>query len=204
MVGPDKINGRIFRQYENQLSNTLCKISQQSLSTSSLPNIWKISEIVPVPKKANPPCHDDYRPVTPTLIIMKSLEYTGKNILIKQTHYCIDDLLFAYIIKNRCVEDVTLSVIDYILSHVDGERRSNKNCAKILYVDISRAFNTIQPLALTQKLILMKVNANNILWEHVFSTKTLQYVKLMKIHYTDYFYTLVTQLIIRLRIYTAD
>lgn len=58
----------------------------------------------------------------------------------------MDDLQFAYV-KKRCVEDATLSIIDYVFRPVDGVTRSTKHNTKILFVDI----NTIQPLVLMKK-----------------------------------------------------
>ena len=127
-----------------------------------------------MPKKPNPSCNNDYRPVALTSVIMKSFEYIVKEILSKQVCLFRDPLQFAYR-ENRCVEDATLSIIDYVLSHVDGVNKISKKYVKILFVDFSSAFNTIQPHIIMHKLYEMNVNSCIIL----FLTNMLQYVKLL-------------------------
>lgn len=83
LAKPDKLYGRILRLCKNQLSNILGKLFQQSLSTASLPRIWKTSEIVPVLNKTNRTSYNDYRPVAVTSVIMKSFEYIVKKVLIE-------------------------------------------------------------------------------------------------------------------------
>lgn len=108
---------------------------------------------------------------------MKCLEYIVKKHLNAQVCDHRDLLQFAYVEK-RCVDDAVLSVTDYILCHVDKANRTGyKYFAKVLFVDFSSAFNTIQPHILMQKLNVMNVNSKLILWIHDFLTCRPQYVK---------------------------
>ena len=55
----------------------------------------------------------------------------------------MDVYQFAYK-KYRCVEDATLSIINYILKFLENvNNKSSKHFAKVLFVDFSSAFNTI-------------------------------------------------------------
>jgi len=178
-AGPDRISGHVLKLCADPLSSVLCKIYQQSLDNSCIPSIWKTSEIIPVPKRNPPACNNDYRPVALTPIMMKCFEKVMKNVLCAQVSAHVDDLQFAYR-KNRCVEDATLSLTDYVLQHLDKPNsRDHKHYAKILFVDFSSAFNTIQPHLMMQKLNCMGVNANMILWINDFLTGRLQYVKFL-------------------------
>ena len=180
--GPDRISAHLLKLCSEPLSPVLCKIYQQSLNSGIIPTIWKTSEIIPVPKKSNPTCYNDYRPIALTSIIMKCLERLVKNILCEQVKPYTDCYQFAYC-KNRCVEDCTLSLIDYVLQHVDkSNSKDHKYFVKILYVDFSSAFNTIQPHILMQKLSVMNVNPKLILWLNNFLTSRPQYVKFLDSH----------------------
>jgi hypothetical protein len=53
--GPDKINADILKLCASPLAGTLRNIFQQSLNECHIPNQWKLSEIIPVPKKILPP-----------------------------------------------------------------------------------------------------------------------------------------------------
>ncbi len=176
-AGPDKINGNVLKLCKDPLAPALCKIFQQSLDNACIPTLWKTSEIIPVPKKSPPTCKNDYRPVALTSIMMKCLERIVKTILCEQVKQFMDPFQFAYT-NNRSVDDATLSFIDFVLRHIDKPNTSNyKRFVKILFVDFSSAFNTIQPHILMQKLNTMNVNAKLILWINDFLTGRHQYVK---------------------------
>jgi hypothetical protein len=176
-AGPDKINGNILKLCRIPLSNIICKIYQQSLDNICIPEIWKTSEVIPLAKKASPECYNDYRPVALTSIIMKCLERIVKNVLCEQTKPYADCHQFAYT-RNRCVEDATVSLTNYVMKHVDNVNAPNRqHFAKILFIDFSSAFNTIQPHILMQTLNNMNVNPYIILWINQFLTSRPQYVK---------------------------
>ena len=150
--GPDEIGTNVLKMCSHTLAPILCKIFQQSLDQVCIPKLWKTSEIIPVPKKVPPTCNNDFRPVALTAIMMKCLEKIIKNLLQAQVTIYTDPCQFAYRTK-RCVDDATLSLIDYVLEHVDRANTSTqKFFAKVLFVDFSSAFNTIQPHIMTRKL----------------------------------------------------
>ena len=110
---------------------------------------------------------------------MKCLEKIIKNLLQAQVTIYTDPCQFAYWSK-RCVDDATLSLIDYVLEHVDRANTvAQKYFVKILFVDFSSAFNTIQPHIMTRKLSKMKVHPSLILWVNEFLTERPQYVKFL-------------------------
>ena len=80
-------------------------------------------------------------------------------------------------------------MIDNVLVHVDKTNTTGfKHFVKILYVDFSSAFNTIQPHIMMQKLCMMNVNSRLILWIKDFLTERPQYVKFSG-HASDCRYT---------------
>lgn len=84
----------------------------------------------------------------------------------------MDQLQFAYR-SNRCVEDVVAVLLELICRHLDKP----KTYCRILYIDFSSAFNTIQPHIMLRKLHQMNPNGNLIKWVHSYFTGRLQYVK---------------------------
>ena len=153
----------VLKMCKEPLTPILCKIFQQSLNEAGVPKIWKTSEIIPIPKKSPPMCMNDYRPVALRSVIMKCLEKVVKDILLRQVNQFMDNYQIAHT-KNRCVEDATLSFTDYALNFLDkGNTSSVKRFVKILYVDFSSAFNTIQPHLMMSKMRNMNINSNLIL-----------------------------------------
>ena len=72
--GPDQIGSSVIKLCKDPLAPVLRKIFQKSLDNTSIPIIWKTSEIIPVPKRSPPTCNNDYRPIALTAIFMKCLE----------------------------------------------------------------------------------------------------------------------------------
>ena len=66
---------------------------------------------------------------------MKTFEKLVRNEIVKKTQSDIDQFQFAYR-PHRGVEDATVTMINMLCKHLGG---------KVLFVDFSSAFNTIQP-----------------------------------------------------------
>ena len=91
--------------------------------------------------------------------------------MLPQVEHLLDPLQFAYITK-RSVEDATLSMLNVIIEHL--ERRGSY--ARILFVDFSSAFNTIQPHLMIRKLTDLGVGKQFVMLVHSFLTNRSQYV----------------------------
>ena len=90
---------------------------------------------------------NDFRPVALTPIIMKCFE----RIVLKHIKLSFsplqDNLQFAYR-SGRSVDDAILLFLNNVYTHLDVPR----SYCRILFVDFSSAFNTIQPHILVNKL----------------------------------------------------
>ena len=73
-TGPDGVSGRALRSCVNQLAGAFLHISKLSLQQSEVPICFKKTTIIPVPKKSQAVCLNDYRPVALTSIVMKSFK----------------------------------------------------------------------------------------------------------------------------------
>ena len=102
---------------------------------------------------------------------MKSFEITVLKYVLPQAEHLLAPLQFAYRTK-RSVEDATLSMLNAIIDHL--ERRGSS--ARILFVDFSSAFNTIQPHLMIRKRIDLGVVKQCVMLVHSFLTNGSQYV----------------------------
>ena len=116
---------------------------------------------MPVSKKPSPVLLNYYRPMALTSLLMKSFERIVLKCILSQVEHLLDPLQFAYRTK-RSVEDATLSMLNVILEHL--ERRGSY--ARILFVDLSSAFNTIQPHLMIRKLIDLGVGKQLVMLVH--------------------------------------
>ena len=92
-------------------------------------------------------CHSHERHVALTSVLYKCMERIVHCQL--TTAVRMDLLQFVYRAGRGGVEDATLTLLDTVSKHLD----STGNFVWILFMDLSSAFNTIQPHLLIQRLL---------------------------------------------------
>ena len=157
--GPDQISGKVLKTFSKELAPIYCDVFNKSLSDHVVPTAWKAATICPVPKKSRPSTLNDYRPIALTSILMKCLERLILKQLKLETKEEVDPLQFAYR-QNRGVEDAVLTLMHETLAHINNKG----SYARILFVDFSSAFNTVQTHLLIPKLSAMNVSPHLALW----------------------------------------
>ena len=157
--GPDSISGKVVRTFSKELAPIYCDVFNQTLVDHEIPDSWKAATICPVPKKSRPSTLNDYRPIALTSVLMKSLERLVLRMLKEEAKDELDSLQFAYR-HNRGVEDAVLALIHDSLAHINNKG----SYVRILYVDFSSAFNTVQTHLLLQKLQEMNICPHLTLW----------------------------------------
>ena len=168
--GPGGLTGK-RKTCASQLWHIYSHIFNLSLSTSSIPNIWKTSKIIPVPKKEKVTTVNDLRPVALTPFVMKCFERKILKHLTNEISPLLDPLQFAYQPK-RSVEDALIVFSNYIFSHLDN---ANTYC-RILFIDFSSALNTIKLHLLVNKPNNFNVNEDIISWVLEFLSNRPHYV----------------------------
>lgn len=172
-TGPDGVPARALKCCAVQLAPVLRTLFQDSIDQGVVPIKWKESEIKPIAKVKFPKVFNDYRPVVLTSNIMKCLEDILRNFLCNSVGNMRDPLQFAYC-KNRSVQDASITLVNDISKHLDKINTQ----VRILYVDFSSAFNTIQPHILLNKLMGMGVNSYILKWIFNFLSQRPQYTTL--------------------------
>ena len=175
-AGPDKVPPRLLKTCAAELGEPLQHIFNLSLRLGKVPTLWKTSCIVPVPKKNRPSELNDYRPVALTSQLMKTLERLLLNLLRPQVQHAQDPLQFAYRAAVG-VEDAILHLLHRAHLHLD----KGGGTVRILFLDFSSAFNTIQLPKLQEKLMRMQVDPCLVSWISDYLTDRPQYVRLKNI-----------------------
>lgn len=172
-AGPDNITGMVVKQCCDSLAPVFARLFQWSLDSGQVPVIWKTATVVPVQKKPNAAALNDYRPVALTSIPFKCLERIVLRRLKEETKAHQDPLQFAYS-ANRSCEDAINTLLHRSYQHLEKP----KSYVRMLFLDFSSAFNTIQPHLMVSKLLKMYVNPTLIQWIFSFLTNRLQRVKI--------------------------
>ena len=173
--GPDGLRGKVLRVCSLQLGQVFARLFQMLLDSHFVPRVWRTSNIVPIPKKTNATLMKDFRPVALTPVLCKCMERIVSYQLTSSVFNQLDPLQFAYR-ANRGVEDATLTLFHTILKHLD----TAGNYVRVLFMDFSSAFNTVQPHLLIQRLINLQVNNSIILWIRSFVNNRPQRVVVQK------------------------
>ncbi|KAJ8364950.1 hypothetical protein SKAU_G00137810 [Synaphobranchus kaupii] len=174
-VGPTDPHYRPFylQTYcADQLAPVFTDIFNTSLRQCTVPQCFKQSIIIPVPKSTKITCLNDYRPVALTSVAMKSFEHLVLDYLTASTSSQLDPYQFAYR-TNRSVEDAVSLVLHHTLQHLE----TPNTYARILFIDFSSAFNTIIPTKLFSKLQDMNINPAINYWILDFLNNRTQTVK---------------------------
>ena len=158
---------------KDQLAPPLQSLYNLSLQQSIVPDLWKMSCVVPIPKIARPTELNDMRPVALTSNIMKVLERLVLRRLKPQTEHAQDPLQFAYQ-ESVGVDDAVLYLLHRAYSYLDVRG----NHVRIMFFDFSSAFNTIQPRLLRSRLDSMGLPSSITAWITDYLTNRPQYVRL--------------------------
>ena len=171
-TGPDGMGAFLLKTCAEELTPAWHRLFQVSIDTHTVPDLWKKSIIVPVPKMSCPLVNNDYRPVALTSNVVKSLERIITEELRKETEASLDPYQFAYA-KNRGTSDAISTLTHRVLKHLEDA----KTYARLLFVDFSSAFNTIHPDILLRGLARLRVNPFLIRWYFSFLSKRPQQVR---------------------------
>lgn len=144
----------------------------QNFQPFSVPSCLKSSVIVPLPKKTTISHLKDYRPVALTPLVMKCFDSLVQGHIMSSLLPALDSHRFAYR-ANRSTEVAIAIALRAALSHVEQQGSS----ARLLFVDVSSAFNTILPNRLVTKLTELGLSSSICPWILDFLTDRPQRVR---------------------------
>ncbi|KAK3520088.1 hypothetical protein QTP70_013045 [Hemibagrus guttatus] len=170
------ITGQVLKTCADQLAPVFTEIFNLSQEQSMIPTCFKQSTIFPVPKKPQPVCLNDYRPVPLTSVVMKCFETLIRDFITSSIPDTLDLLQFAYC-SNHSTEDTIAHLHHTAQSHLDSRKG---NYVKMLFVDYSSAINTIIPSILTTKLEILGLSLSLCRWISNFLTDRPQAILVSK------------------------
>ena len=88
-AGPDGVSSSTLKHCADQLAPVFTTLFNSFLQLSQVPSCFKVSAIIPVPKKLKPASLNDYRPVSLTSVVMKVLERLVQKFLRSITGICL-------------------------------------------------------------------------------------------------------------------
>jgi hypothetical protein len=147
-AGWDSISAQIIKDGVNYLLKPMTHVLNMSLSTGIFPREMKIARVIPIFKSGNTMLFNNYRPVSVLPIFSKVYERIMYKRLISfiNTH----KLLYEYQFGFREGHSTNLAIV-YLVDKI-SQALDNGEYVIGLYLDFSKAFDTVDHKILLQKL----------------------------------------------------
>ena len=172
--GHDGLSTILLKYIAKEIVCVLTRIINQSLCTGIFPNSLKIAKIMPVFKKDDPHIADNYRPISLLPSISKVFE---KVAYIQVYDYFMEKKLLYNsqygFRKMHSTELAALEITDKIILHLDQGK-----LPLAIYLDLSKAFDTIDHSILLYKLQYYGIHGNAIEWFKSYLSNRKQYVEI--------------------------
>jgi hypothetical protein len=146
--GPNSIPTFILQLLAEEISSPLAKISNLSFTTGKHPDILKISKTIPIFKKGSRLLVSNYRPISLLSNLNKILEKMVHTRIYKffEDYQCIYFLQFGFR-KKHSTNHALIDITETIRQALD-----NKKFACGVFVDLQKAFDTVNHDILVDKL----------------------------------------------------
>lgn len=145
-TGPDEIPSRLLKQTADVIAPSLCKLFNKSLLSGTLPEEWKLANVVPVYKKGDKEHTENYRPISLLSIVSKVLERCVLNNIKAHLLDTITGNQHGFITGRSCVTNL-IATFDYVGSILDKGGQTD-----VVYLDMSKAFDKVNHQLLIRNL----------------------------------------------------
>ena len=137
--GPDGLHPRVIKELMHVLVKPFAIIFQTSINTGTLPQEWKMSNITAIYKKGDKHDPGNYRPVSLTSIMCRTLESIIRDAMLKylKKNGLISKKQFGFL-QGRSTVLQLLKVIDKWTEILD-----RGGCIDVIYMDFMKAFDTV-------------------------------------------------------------
>ena len=144
-TGPDGLQARLLKELAAELTPVFTVLFQASVNQGLIPDDWKEADVVPIFKKGERCRPENYRPVSLTSIVCKTLEH----IVCSNIHQHLDnhdilcDAQHGFRKKRSCTSQLLLTIQDLAKGIDNGEQLD------VILLDLSKAFDKVPQNAST-------------------------------------------------------
>ena len=170
--GPDNIPARVLKETASEIAPMLTHLFQQSLNTGVIPPEWKQAYVTPIYKKGNKADPKNYRPVSLTSIISKTMEHILSSQIMNylECHNILTTTQFGFQQKHS-YESQSLLTTDDFTRFLDSNTQVD-----VGILDLSKAFDKVPHKRLTIKLDYYGIRGNLLTWIQSFLENRTQLV----------------------------
>ena len=159
-VGFDSLPSGLIKDARSVIALPLTYLINLSLETGIFPAEWKIAKIIPIHKSGSYSCFDNYRPISILPVFSKVIEKLIDRQLLRflEDNKLISTNQFGFR-PNMSTEMAATLLLDNIRKSVD-----EGNLVGAVFIDLSKAFDTISHSKLLQKLSLYGIEGRELEW----------------------------------------
>lgn len=172
--GPDQIGMRVIKDCLPIILGPLTHIINSSLMTSTFPDRWKISEVIPLLKEGDHEIASNNRPLSLLEVVSKVCE---KVALIQFSSYLKEfNRISSHQSGNRSfhsTETLNVFVTDTMLDAID-----KKKLTALILLDLSKAFDSVSHSILLHKLSCIGASPEAVKWFQNYLSGRVQYVRI--------------------------
>jgi hypothetical protein len=169
--GHDNIKPKLLKAASTILAEKITHIINLSFKNGQVPTKLKIAKVIPIYKKNNRTDPNNYRPISLLSIINKIME----KIMYKRLKKFLDKfkILYKYQFgfrENHSTTMAIMEIVDNIISEID-----NGKLVAGIYLDLSKAFDTVDHKILTKKLEHYGIRGTSLKWFQSYLSNRKQY-----------------------------
>lgn len=159
-AGPDKLDPFFLKIAADIIAEPLTYIFNLSLSQNSIPEVWKSAFVLPLLKGGDPSSLNNYRPISKLCVLAKVLEKLVSEQL--KDFLNLNNTMAQYqsgFRKQHSTITAGTKVVNDIIEALDDK----KYCAA-LFIDLSKAFDTVDHITLLNKLFDIGLSSQAVGW----------------------------------------
>ena len=157
---PDQIPSLYIKKTATNLLKPLCIIFNRSIQTSEIPSMWRKAIIIPIYKKGKAYDPTNYRPISLTSVICRMLERIVHKTIVShlKTNKLISAAQHGFVSK-KSTQTQQLIFLNKLTQLYDEKKQTD-----IVYLDFSKAFDTVSHGKLLKVLDHLKINNKIVTW----------------------------------------
>ena len=170
--GPDNIHGTFLKHTASEIAPLLTHLFQQSLDTGTVPTSWKQANVTPIFKKGDKLDPRNYRPVSLTSLVCKTLEHILTSQIMKylEANSILTDVQYGFRSKRSCEAQLFLTIDDF------ARALDSKLQVDVAILDFAKAFDKVAHARLAQKLNFYGIRGQLLQWLQSFLANRSQQV----------------------------
>ena len=158
--GTDECHPRMLKETADILSGPIHQLFTKSLQSGTLPKQWKEANVTCIFKKGDKSSPGNYRPVSLTSVLCKSLGKIVREAIMKHLNKnnLLSDCQYGFRQNRGCILQLLKVVAEW---SKDIDKTKQVDC---IYLDFKKAFDTVPHKRLLKKLQSFGITGNVLKW----------------------------------------